>query len=152
MLGSSSSYFHKTRAQLNASRLSLIQFLELWMYSQEQIDIYLKAFDHFSCYPDQFDGATIVKDLQSIPGLDINAMLHDFHYIEYNAGAGFISKYIADLIFAKEMERLGKGGSAWIRFAGLTLSSVGFTPIARLKRGKPNLKALQKDKEILLGL
>lgn len=150
MLGSESTYFHKSRFQLNVARLSLINYLKLWDYSPEKIDVYLKAFDYFTVYPDQFDGATIVKDLAHFPGLDICAMLHDYHYIAYNAGAGFKSKNIADLIFAKEMERLGKGYSSWIRFIGLKITDIGFVPITRINRGKPNLSALKKDKQILL--
>jgi hypothetical protein len=35
-------------------------------YSAEQIAVYIKAFDYFWENPDDFDGATIVKDLMDV--------------------------------------------------------------------------------------
>jgi hypothetical protein len=62
-------------------------------YNQEQVDIYLKAFDYFSKKHTEFDGATVVKDLVDIPGLDLDAMLHDYHYIFYRISSSFSLKF-----------------------------------------------------------
>jgi hypothetical protein len=41
-------------------------------YSAEQIAVYIKALITLG-NPDDFDGATIVKDLMDVPGIDLDA-------------------------------------------------------------------------------
>jgi len=89
MLGSKSTYFHQSKEQLFESRKNVFLFLDLKGYVPNEIFVYIKAFDYFCKNPTQFDGATIVKDLQDIPHLDLDAMLHDYHYLNYGVGAIF---------------------------------------------------------------
>jgi hypothetical protein len=63
--------------------------------------------------------ATIVKDLKVYLTL-IFMMLHDYLYVKYNVSVNVKYKWYADLIYAKEMERMGSA-STWSRFIGLTL-------------------------------
>ncbi len=137
MLGSKSHYFHQSKELLFESRDKVFRLLDLKGYSFNEILIYLEAFDYFCENKTQFDGATIVKDLQDLPRLDLDAMLHDYHYIAYNVGSNFVTKWQADWLYAKGNERKGKGQySAFSRFVGLTIIGIGFVPYARLKRGK----------------
>jgi hypothetical protein len=55
---------------------------------------YIKAFDYLG-KPDDFDGATIVKDLMDVPGIDLT-LLHDYHYGVCNAGVNLKMKWQAD--------------------------------------------------------
>jgi len=137
MLGSNSNYFRQPKEILVDSRDKVFRLLDLKGYSFNEIAVYLKAFDYFCEKVDQFDGATIVKDLQDLPRLDLDAMLHDFHYLNYNVGVNFITKWQADWIYAKGNERKGKGSySSFSRFIGLTFIGIGFVPYAYLKQGK----------------
>jgi hypothetical protein len=105
-------------------------------YSYPQILVYIRAYDFFCFNPFQYDGATLVKDLMDIPGLDLDAMLHDYNYIKYNAGVNLGIKLRADWLIAKEGERKGKGiYSSYSKFIGLTISTVVFTPYSFFKRG-----------------
>ncbi len=137
MLGSTDKIFN----QLSESELKLLREKMEWLlyakdYTKEQIDIYKKAFDYFVENKTSFDGATIVKDLKDVGGLDLDAMLHDYHYIVYNCGANLYVKWHCDRLYAIQMERKGKGEwSAWSRFAGLIVSSIFWTPYVALKRG-----------------
>lgn len=135
MFGSKSTYFHQDPEALAKGHQKLIFFLKLWGYSEMQISVYEKAFEYFCDFPDDFDGATIVKDLYHIPGLDINAMLHDYHYLIHNAAASLYTKWYADKLYAKQMEKLGKGGASWLRFAGLKVTGIPFCFVAICKRG-----------------
>lgn len=135
MIGSKSKYFHQDPEALAKGHQKLIFYLKLWNYSDMQISVYEKAYEYFCVNPNDFDGATIVKDLYHIPGLDINAMLHDYMYLMYNAAANLYVKRYCDLLYAKQMERLGKGGASWIRFAGLKITGLPFCLIAVWKRG-----------------
>jgi hypothetical protein len=56
--------------------------------------------------PDDFDGATIVKDLD-VPGIDLDA-LHDYHYGVCNAGVNLKMKWQADWLLAKEENEKAK--------------------------------------------
>jgi hypothetical protein len=106
-------------------------------YSEKQVAIYIKAFDYFWKHPDEYDGATLVKDLMDIPGIDLDAMLHDYHYCNYNAGVNLSMKWKADWLIAIGGERKGKGSySSFSKFVGLTLTTIIFTPYSRFKRGK----------------
>lgn len=137
MLGSVSHYFEQDKTTLAQCRDKVIQYLILKGYELLGIAIYLKAFDYFVENPHDFDGATLVKDLCDLPGIDLDAMAHDFWYIKYNVASSIGLKWKADFLYSKGNERKGKGlYSAYSRFAGLTLVGIGFIPFARLKRGK----------------
>ncbi|KIQ22642.1 hypothetical protein RT99_05910 [Flavobacterium sp. MEB061] len=110
-------------------------------YNKLEISIYLKAFDYFCQNPTDFDGATVVKDLQDLPKLDLDAMLHDYQYSVQNVAATFYTKWYSDWLYAKGQERKGKGQySSFSRFIGLTLIGIGFVPYANYKRGSITLK------------
>lgn len=130
-------FFKQPIAKLFSSRRDVKQLLKIKGYKQHEIVIYLDAFDYFSNNIQFFDGATIVKDLCDIPDLDLDAMLHDYHYLKYKVGANFSTKWKADWTYAKGNERKGKGQySAFSRFIGLTIIGIGFVPYTYLKKGK----------------
>jgi hypothetical protein len=105
-------------------------------YDLNEASLYLKSFDFFCQNPTEFDGATIVKDLVDLNGLDLDAMLHDFQYIHYKAATNFVTKWKSDWMYAKGIERKGKGQySAFSRFIGLTIGGILFVPYAIYKRG-----------------
>ena len=88
---------------------------------------YLKAYDYF-VKNGGFDGATIVKDLTDIQGLDLSALLHDYRYIvelkKYHSWRWLFKKIKYDFEYAKSMELMGKGITIpYLRFIGLLLST-----------------------------
>lgn len=137
MLGSKNHFF-KQRLTIRAEkRRDVNSLLKIKGYNDDQIEVYLKAYDYFCDNPHKYDGATIVKDLCDIPGLDLDAMLHDYHYVVYNIAANFYTKWKADWLFSKGQERKGKGiHSPYTRLIGLTIISIGFVPYTNWKRGK----------------
>jgi len=155
MLGSNSKYFHKSSEELMLDKLKVNTLLLIKGYNQNQVDIYLKAFDYFTENPSGFDGATIVKDLIDIPGLDLDAMLHDYHYIQYNVASSFLVKFKADWIYAKGQEKKGKGQySAFSRFIGLTIIDLPLILYKIIKDGfisKENKQNLLNEYKILIG-
>lgn len=110
MLGSESTYF-KT-GNLVQKRKDVITYLRLKKLSYLS-DYFLEAFDFFVNNPDDFDGATGVKDLTDIQGLTLSAMRHDYDtlmllpkfkglkWTKYNA--------IYAWQYGKNLELLGKG-------------------------------------------
>lgn len=137
MLGSENHFFKQSKKDLIIKRNEVYGLLRIKGYSKEACNIYLKAYNHFIINPNQFDGATLVNDLCDLPGLDLDAMLHDFHYLMYNVASNISMKWRADKLYAKGNERKGKGKySAYSRFIGLSLSGIGFIPFSRIKRGK----------------
>lgn len=151
MLGSQSRWFHKDPEELKIKRLEIITLLKIKGYRSDQIEIYLKAYDYFCVNPDSYDGATIVKDLCDIPRLDLDAMLHDFHYIVYNVSKSFKTKFLADWIYAKGQESKGKGSySSFSRFLGLTIVGLFFVPYTVLKKRNKNIDSMiNEDYKIL---
>jgi hypothetical protein len=154
MFGSKNTYFHQNPFVLRRLRHGVCRLLSLKGYTVEQCNVYMKAFDYFVQNPDIFDGATLVKDLQDMPDIDLDAMLHDYHYVVYNAGANFKTKWKADWMYAKGNERKGKGQySAFSRLIGLIIIGIGFVPWAYCTRGKITLQQKQeliKDYKTLL--
>ena len=141
MLGSKSKYFQQSAKVLKQRRKDVYTILYLKGYSFNQITIYLRAFDFFCESPNSFDGATIVKDMQDVPLLDLDAMLHDYHYLTFSVASNFKTKWKADWLFAKQMEKKGKGlYTAYSRFIALTIVGIGFVPYSYLKRGKISIK------------
>ena len=139
MFGSKDYFFLQGKETLDLKR-SHLEFLlkDVWERSDDVVGFYLTAYDFFVKYPGQFDGATIVKDLQILPGLDIHAMIHDYIYLTYMVSANFKFKWYADMIYAREMERMGGSAySTWSRFAGLTFfGDIFFTPYKKITGAK----------------
>lgn len=137
MLGSENHFFNQSDLKLQIGRVNMIDLLTIKGYNAMSIEVYLKAYDYFVINPNDFDGATLVKDLCDLPDLDLDALLHDYHYINYNVGSSIALKTKADFLYAKGNERKGKGiYSAYSRFAGLTIVTPFFSLFARIKRGK----------------
>lgn len=109
LLKSHSNFFHGN--DLTVCRDKVIQLLKIWDYTQEQRKIYLNAFDYFVKHPEKFDGATMTEEMNDIPYLDLDAMLHDYLYIALNASANWEYMVKADKLFKKEMRRRQK--SSW---------------------------------------
>ena len=148
MVGSENHFFKQSKEELNTKREFVSSLLFIKGYNELQINIYLKAYDYFVLNPADFDGATVVKDLVDLPDLDLDAMLHDYHYLVCNVGVNVNLKSKCDFLFGKQMEKKGKGlYSAYSRFIGLTIASIGFIPLARLKRGR--ITQQQKDEFLL---
>jgi hypothetical protein len=126
VLGSKSTFFYQDSHKLETMWVIAWNYLLLKNYSREQIDIYERAYKYFSLNPSFFDGATVVKDLYDIEGLDLDAMLHDYHYLVYGVAKSFSLKYKADYIYYKNMNRKGKKG--FTRFIGLNIISAVFVP------------------------
>lgn len=143
MFWSRNDFFKKTPSQLAYYRKEVFEYLRIKGYSFKEIEVYLTAYDYFCQNPLEFDGATIVKDLIDIPGLDLDAMLHDYQYIVYKVASNFYTKWKADWLYAKGQERKGKGQySAFSRLFGLTITGILFVPYSYWKRGA--VKPLQE--------
>lgn len=155
MLFSRSEYFKQSKEALHVDRINVNVLLTIKGYNKKSVDIYTKAFDYFVANPNDFDGATVVKDLVDIHGLDLDAMLHDYHYIVYKAATNFRTKWISDWLYAKGQERKGKGQySSFSRFIGLSIIGVIFVPYSILTKGRQsteNVTALQLDSATLLN-
>jgi len=154
MMGSESKFFQQEAEVLKLLRSKVILILDVKGYSEKEIEVYLKAFDYFCLNCNDFDGATIVKDLQDLPKLDLDAMLHDYQYLIQNIAANFYTKWYADWLYAKGQERKGKGQySSFSRFVGLCVIGLFFVPYACWKRGCVTLKQeteFFKDYKILI--
>ena len=127
MLLSKNSFFKQKDFVLKRKREIVKKYLEL---KEEDPSIYLEAYDYFCENKLSFDGATIVKDLNDIPELDLNAMLHDYRYL---TDFGAIKKFKWDWEYLQGMAKLGKGYRTG-RYIALTLSSIVFIPYKLLKK------------------
>lgn len=135
IINSKSEYFHNATAE---DRQTLIVYLrDVWKYKPEEVDIYLVAFDHFLECPDDFDGATWTEELFDIPGLDIDAMLHDYLYSALKASVSWKYQVRADQLLSNEMKRRRK--SSWnrgYRFTALTISTPIWIPYCWFWKGR----------------
>ena len=92
MFFSRNSFFKQNSEILTLKRLDVEKLLN---FKEVDSTNYLIAYDYFCNNIEEFDGATIVKDLNDIPELDLNAMLHDFRYL---TDFGVIKKFKWNLI------------------------------------------------------
>lgn len=151
MFGSKSDFFKQDTETLFKKRRGLENILrDIWERNDEVVKFYLEAYDYFVLNPDDFDGATIIKDVKVIKGLDIWAMIHDYLYIKYNVAVSWKYKYLADLIYAKEMEIMGQSAFvSWGRFGLLIIfGHLIFTPIELIKGKRMN----EKQRNIVMDL
>jgi hypothetical protein len=127
-LNSDSNYFDQPEEVLNRDSMHLFEVLSNFKISVLKKEAYMKAFRFFQNNPNQFDGATIVKDLQTIKGLDAPAMLHDYQYLHTNfwTRKGFVQKIKYDWQYGENMEELGV--SPWAAYTRAVLLIVS-TPL-----------------------
>ena len=123
--------FKKSKTELDILRKNVKAYLHIKERKMSDISDYLNAFDYFTVHSDRFDGATIVKDLVDIGELDLDAMVHDYDYIN-GANRNFIKKWKADIKYIKNMERNGKGIRVF-RLLLLTIIGIVFVPYCFLK-------------------
>ena len=126
LIKSKSNFFKQDEFALSVYRDSLEKLLKIKGRDISEINQYLKAYDFFCRYSTKFDGATIVKDLHDIPGLDADAMLHDYLYLT-GANRSFSKKWKADLQYIQFMEKQGKGVRV-TRFILLTVVLALYVP------------------------
>ena len=81
-------FFRQPLDVLVEKRKDVIEYLRIKGIDAET---YLKAYDYFTIHTEEFDGATIVKDLDDLPDLPLAAMVHDWQYLyilpKYNTPA-----------------------------------------------------------------
>lgn len=126
MLYSRNEFFKQSKEILTIKRTEVETLLK---YKNINPKNYLEAYDYFCINIKEFDGATIVKDLNDIPELDLNAMLHDYRYL---TDFGVLKKFKWDWEYFQGMNDLGKGYRLG-RYIGLTISSIFFTPYKLFK-------------------
>jgi hypothetical protein len=127
-------YFHLATNYLQYNRGLLEHFLDIKQVAPED---YLRAYDYFTEHPTKYDGATIVKDLDDVFGLDLSALCHDYDYIvrlkRYKGLKWLKMKFKYDWEYGKRMEEMGKSIlTAYLRVFGLIIT----TPIYLLWYGK----------------
>lgn len=130
MFWSKNNTFYKTRTELDDIYYNMDVLLRLKGRSENDVLKYKKAFTYFRTFPHKFDGATIVKDLNDLPNLDLDAMLHDYEYLK-GANKSFVRKWRADFDYIRNMEKNGKGIRV-VRFILLTLIGLVFVPYCKI--------------------
>lgn len=123
---SKSDFFFQDREVLAEKRVHLVNVLYDFRISQKKVFDYLSAYNFFCSNPSLFDGATIVKDLYTIKGLDLPALKHDFEYLmnDFWSIKGIINKIKFDWMYAKDQEELGVGSiTAYTRGILLIIST-----------------------------
>lgn len=120
-------FFFQTHDVLAEKRLDVIEYLRIKGVDNEK---YLKAYDYFVVNNAQFDGATIVKDLNDLPHLPLAAMLHDYEYLTTLKSVHWTSwiqtKVRLDWEYGQNLESLGKG--TWIPYTR-AISLIISTPL-----------------------
>jgi hypothetical protein len=145
MLGSSNNFFKQPEIILLEKRKDMEELLFIKGYFQNQIAIFLEAYDYFVSKPKEFDGATGVKDLIDIhgscgyDGLDLKAMLHDWQWLVFKASSSFKYKRMSDEIFYHGIINInGNKKEAKKRLKGLSLLSIPLVIRSNIKYGKMN--------------
>lgn len=123
---SKNDFFSQDREALANYRNQMITILVYKGRSFEEIEIYKNAFDFFSKFTTKFDGATIVKDLDDLPNLDLDAMVHDFESLT-GANRNFIKWFKSAWSYFENMRKNGKGNQI-IRFVLVSLVGFIFVP------------------------
>lgn len=132
MFWSNNNTFFKSKAELDNLYFDMDVLLRIKGRSEDERWKYKKAFTYFRTFPHKFDGATIVKDLNDLPNLDLDAMLHDYEYL-CGANKDFKRKWKVDFDYIRNMEKNGKGIRVF-RLILLTLTGIIFVPYCNFFR------------------
>ena len=100
--------------------------------SIQDIDNYKIAFNFFVENPTLYDGATIVKDLEDLPRLDLDAMLHDFECIVF-AKKNYKEWCKSAWRYFENMRKNGKGNQI-TRLIGIVIIGAFWLPYSKIKQ------------------
>jgi hypothetical protein len=119
---SKSTFFLKSKEEL-AKKWYLLEITLIdFKFTEHEIKGFKNAYNFFLENPYEFDGATIVRDLNTINELDAPAMLHDFKYI-FSRGIKHRLKY--DKEYLDNMIKLEVHPiSAYLRFGLLIFLNI----------------------------
>lgn len=126
---SKNNFFLQSREVLLEKRQLLELVLKDRNVPKETRKRILEIYDIFKNYPTiyKFDGATIVADIDTIKGLDVSAMVHDYDYLsaQYKGFLYYVkAKLKADVEYGKLMRLLGVSWlTAWTRVICLIIST-----------------------------
>lgn len=123
---SKSTFFSQSRETLAEKRHEMIMLLNYKGLTSEEIEPFTDAYDFFCKFTTKFDGATIVKDLHDIRGLDLKAMLHDYECL-LGANRSFKLWFKSAYNYYLNHFKLGNGNQLF-RFIGLIILGIGFVP------------------------
>ena len=126
LVKSKSDFFKQDRETLAEYRYQLLMMLKYKGRNEEDIDLYIQAYDFFCRFTTKFDGATIVKDLCDLPKLDIDAMVHDYECL-IGANRNFIKWFKSAWKYFENMRKNGKGNQIF-RFVLVCIAGVVFVP------------------------
>lgn len=154
-LKSKNDYFQQDKRTLTKKWTKVYNYLTIKGYSFDEIKPYRRAYFYFVFFPHQFDGATMTEDLRDFMNLELDAMLHDFHYIAFNVSSSYKLTQQADKLMCDQMLRKGK--SSWNTGARRVLlklkSLVGFHLYSKhvLKREvtQDNIENFNRDLKLL---
>jgi hypothetical protein len=105
LVKNSKSNFFYQNTEILAKKWYLLELgLRDFSFTQKEILNFYRAYNYFTENPKEFDGATIVRDLNTIKDLDAPAMVHDYRYILAN---GITDRLRADKDYLKNMLKLG---------------------------------------------
>ena len=128
---SKSNFFFQDRETLAEKRHQVIMVLRFKGLNTQEINKFTEAYDYFRNNPKKFDGATIVKDLHDIKGLDLKAMLHDYECL-MGANSSFKLWYVSAYDYYLNHFKLGNGNQI-LRFLGLCILGLFFVPYCKIK-------------------
>ena len=123
---SKSTFFSQSRETLAEKRHEMIMLLSYKGLTSEEIEPFTDAYDFFCKFTSKFDGATIVKDLHDIRGLDLKAMLHDYECL-IGANRSFKLWFKSAYNYYLNHFKLGNGNQLF-RFIGLCILGFFFVP------------------------
>jgi hypothetical protein len=136
MFWSRNKFFHKSNEQLKIYRVKVKTLLSYKCIDNTK---FIQAYDYFVFHPTEFDGATIVKDLDDLPDLDLSALVHDYDYIvelpKHIRLKWVLEKTKMDWQYAKNMEQLGKGITIpYSRALGLIITTPIYWAIKKIQK------------------
>jgi hypothetical protein len=128
---SKSTFFLKSKEELAKNWYLLDLVLRNYNFQGYDIRPFSRAYNYFTENPKEFDGATIVRDLDTIKGLDAPAMVHDYRYILAN---GVKDRIKADKEYLRNMIKLGVHPiSAYLRaYLLMLLNIIGIYTIYKI--------------------
>jgi len=123
---SKSNFFLKDNYDLELYRDTMYKLLQYKGRNIVERHKYLDAYDFFCKFTTKYDGATFVKDLHDLPGLDLDAMLHDYECL-IGANRNYKLWYKSVWNYYENMRKNGKGNQI-IRAVGLCVIGLFFVP------------------------
>lgn len=119
---SKNEHFYKKYDELDKDYLLIEKILTNFNFSKDYKKRFNHAYSYFMASPKEYNGTSIINDRETIKGLEVQSVVHDYDWI---VAKSFKDLHISNIRYAKALRQVNVNWLwAWGLFVGLEIVAI----------------------------